>query len=965
MFNDNFNDFHLNRESIADFFRKLNMRIVLMIVLVCMLSGVLIVHLFNLQIVNGEDYQNNFQLQIKREIDLPSTRGNIYDRNGKLLAYNNLAYSVVIRDESENSDNRDKTLNDTINRTIQIIEKCSDSVTADFDIEYDKKTGGYAFTVSDSGLPRFLADVFGHSDTADLSYKERTSTADDVMTELCSRYNIDAQPEGTKSEEEAAVRRLQIVTIRYNLGLNSYQQYLATTIAYDVSDETVAAISENSSTLTGVEVEEDTARKYVDSKYFAHIMGYTGKVSTEELEKLQKDNPDAGYTSNDIVGKSGIEKSMESYLQGKKGKKVVYVNVMGKELETVSTTDPVAGNDVYLSIDKDLTEAAYNILEKKISEILTDKLIDAKKYDGDASSSTAKIPIYDAYFAVIRNSVLDISHFNAADASQTEQAVYSSFVTYRQSALDEIDKEIRDNKTPYNQLTDEMKNYQSYIVQLLYDNGAIDQSKINTNDETYQNWTTKETISLNEFLMYCIAQNWVDVEKIGTESKYSDSQQIFERLCVYIRECLADDETFASQYVYHYMLLNDVISGEQICHLLLDQRCVSISDEEKEQFLSGSESAFDFMYNRIRDLDLTPAQLNLDPYSGSMVITDCNTGQVLAMVSYPGYDNNKMSNGVDAEYYEQLRNDQSTPLINYATQQRTAPGSTFKPCSATAALSEGVIDTDTTIVCTGIFTKISPSPKCWIYPGAHGPLNVTGGIANSCNDFFYEVGYRLGTTTETDEDGTTKEIYDSDTGIEKLQKYAALYGLNETSGVEIEEADPIVSDEDAVRSAIGQSRHNYTTTQLARYAATVANSGTCYNLTLIDHISDAAGNTVYTQQPKASHQINMDSSYWDAIHSGMQKVVQQKTYFNEIPVTIAGKTGTAQQTSRPNHALFICYAPYENSQIAVATRVANGYSSDYAAQITEEVLAYYYGVKSENDILHENTGMNTTTTGGD
>lgn len=963
MFNDDFNDFHLTKESIAEFFRKLNMRIVLMIALVCVLSGVLIVHLFNLQIVNGEDYQNNFQLQIKREIDLPSTRGNIYDRNGKLLAYNDLAYSVVIRDESENSDNPDKTLNDTINQTIQIIEQCGDSVTADFDIEYDKNSGSYAFTVSDSGLPRFLADVYGHSDTADLSYKERTSTADDVMAELCSRYNIDTQPEGTESEEEAAVRKLQIVAVRYNLSLNSYQQYLATTIAYDVSEKTVAAISENSSSLSGVEVEEDTARKYVDSKYFAHIMGYTGKVSTEELETLQEENPDAGYTSNDIVGKSGIEKSMESYLQGKKGKKVVYVDVMGKELETVSTTEPVAGNDVYLSIDKDLTEAAYNILEKKLSEILTDKLIDAKEYDGDAASSTAKIPIYDAYFAVIRNNVLDISHFSAEDASETEKSVYSSFITYRQSALDKIDEEIRNTKTPYNQLTDEMKNYQSYIVQLLYDNGAIDQDKIDTEDETYQNWTTRETISLNEYLMYCIAQNWVDVEKIGTETKYSDSRQIFERLCEYIQECLADDDTFASQYLYHYMLLNDVISGEQICHLLLDQGCVSISEEEEAQFLSGEESAFDFMYNRIKDLDLTPAQLNLDPYSGSMVITDCNTGQVLAMVSYPGYDNNKMSNGVDAEYYEQLRNDQSTPLINYATQQRTAPGSTFKPCSATAALCEGVIDTDTKIVCTGIFTKVSPSATCWIYPGAHGSLDVTGGIANSCNGFFYEVGYRLGTVTQTQEDGTVKETYDSDTGVAKLQKYAALYGLNETSGVEIEEADPIVSDEDSVRSAIGQARNSYTTTQLARYAATVANSGTCYDLTLIDHISDASGNTVYTQQPSVAHQIDMDSSYWDAIHSGMKQVVEQKTYFNEIPVTIASKTGTAQQTNRPNHALFICYAPYEDPQIAVATRVANGYSSDYAAQITEEVLAYYYGVKSENDILQEETGMSTTTAG--
>jgi penicillin-binding protein 2 len=356
------------------------------------------------------------------------------------------------------------------------------------------------------------------------------------------------------------------------------------------------------------------------------------------------------------------------------------------------------------------------------------------------------------------------------------------------------------------------------------------------------------------------------------------------------------------------------------------------------------------MTNRITNLDITPAQLALDPYSASMVITDVTNGDVLAMVTYPSYDNNKMSNGVDAAYYESLREDASKPLINYATQQKTAPGSTFKLVTATAGLMEGAITTDSEITCTGTFDKISPSPHCWIWPnGAHGTLNVTGGIQNSCNCFFYEVGYRL---------GLVNGVYDSDTGIEKLKKYADMYGLTETSGVEIEEASPSISTGDSVRSAIGQGNSGFTTTQLARYVTTVANSGTCYNLTLIDKIKDTNGDLLEDNAATIRNVIDLPTSYWDAMHLGMREVVMGKRYFNDFPVNVAGKTGTAQESlTRPNHALFICYAPYESPKIAVATRIANGYTSDYAAQITQQVLKYYFNLADKNDLIADNSTM--------
>ena len=346
----------------------------------------------------------------------------------------------------------------------------------------------------------------------------------------------------------------------------------------------------------------------------------------------------------------------------------------------------------------------------------------------------------------------------------------------------------------------------------------------------------------------------------------------------------------------------------------------------------------------IENLYITPAQLALDPYSASVVITNVE-GEVLALVTYPSYDNNRLANSIDSEYYASLRKDLSNPLWNYATQQKTAPGSTFKMVSATAALCEEVVTTKSTITCKGLFDRFANEQyRCWIYPGAHGSLTVSGGIENSCNAFFYEVGYQLSQTA----DGA----YDANLGLEKLSKYADLYGLSEKSGVEIEESVPEVSDEYPVLSAIGQGTNNYTTVGLARYITTVANSGTCYNLTLLDKVTDSNGNLIVDYSPSVRNTIELPASYWNAIHSGMKRVVEKKTYYQDLGVTVAGKTGTAEENrNRANHALFVSYAPFENPEITVSTRIAFGYTSEYAANLTRDIYKYYFDLEEEDSIL--------------
>lgn len=224
------------------------------------------------------------------------------------------------------------------------------------------KNGRYSYTVEGTQLYRFLADVYGHLTIDQLEEKERTATAGEVVDYLCGwgRFRIG---EYTQEDDKNSFvpgngytkdEVLKILTIRYDMSNNSFQKYMPTTVATDINEKTMAVIMENSMDLEGVSIEEDTIRRYVDSMYFSHILGYTGKVSQDELAVLQEENEDSNYDSNDTVGKLGIEKSMESYLQGVKGSETIFVDNVGKVTDTANYVEPVAGNNIYLTIDKDL-----------------------------------------------------------------------------------------------------------------------------------------------------------------------------------------------------------------------------------------------------------------------------------------------------------------------------------------------------------------------------------------------------------------------------------------------------------------------------------------------------------------------------------------------------------------------------------------------------------------------------------
>lgn len=913
---------------IKDFLKKFfSSRLFVLAAVFIVFFGIILARIFTLQVVNGKSYQENFSLKIQMKQPINAARGNIYDKNGKLLAYNELAYSISINDSTTYSSTKEKNkaVNAELAEILTVLKNNGETLNNDFKIDR-KKDGTYSFNVSGSSLNRFRADVFGKSSADDLEYDKDTgideanATAEQIMEYLMGKDNFGIS---SKYDGDLAYR---IVVVRYAMLGNRFARYKEVKIATDVSDKTVAYVNEHMDTLSGISVNEDMIRKYNYSEYFSSIIGYTGPISESEYTALHKKNKD--YTQNDTVGKAGMEQHYETYLRGKNGEQKFYIDNVGRISEIISSTDSVAGDDLYLSIDADLQMATYLALQNEIAAIVYSNI------------KSGEIPINDVYTALIGNSVINTEHFSKAKASDTEKNVLSVFKSRQKTTLGKIKQELTSSPEALNTMSDEVLDEFTYIISMLKDDQVLLKNEIDTSDSVYQKWKNQK-ISPKEYLSYCITQHWIDISQLNVDEKYADSTEVYDALCKYILKNIKTDTEF-SKIIYQYMITRGEISPRQLCLILFDQGVLDYDDATVNKLKNGSLSPRDFLMKKIYNIEITPAQLALEPCTGSCVVTDEKTGEILAMVSYPGYDSNKLANGVDSEYFASLQHDKSSPLLNYATQQKTAPGSTFKLVSATAGLAENVITTSDQIRCTGIYNDISNKPKCWIYPGSHGLDNVSEAIRDSCNVFFYTVGNRLAQKKTGS--------YNDANGIDLIQKYAHIYGLDQKTGLEISESKSSVATEYPVMAAIGQSDNNYTTVALSRYVTAVA-SGKKYNYQLMDRIVDASGKTV--KKYKADYEDISDTltdSQWDALHSGMRQVVSTMDRFQGFDIPVAGKTGTAQQTGHANHGLFIGYAPYDDPEITIAVRIANGYSSHNAATAARNVISYYYKETSMKDI---------------
>ena len=947
---------------------------VLLLVFILM-AFILIRQIFDLQIIQGENYISEFQSRTTKTRVLKSTRGNIYDRNGTLVASNVLSYSLTFEDNGSYDTTREKnlTLNGVAYKVLKILAENGDSLTHDFHIELDEN-GNYVFDVDEGfTLDRFRADIFGEALIDDLTEEQASATAEEIVDYLSGSdgfsivlYGDDAYtPEELEQyglpQELTKQEVLDIAIMRYELNTNRFQRYMAVTIATNVSESTVAAIMENQDELQGIDVLEDSVRQYIDDESMGPILGYTGRASAEELEELKEQNPD--YSNDAIVGKAGIEQYMELDLQGTDGQETVTVDNLGKVLsiDEDTTVEPKAGNDVYLTVDSDWQSAIYQILKQRVAGILLNRIEAVKEFDYEEVQDAAQIviPIYDVYNALVSNSVIDIDRFSDENASETEKNLYAKFQQKQQEVFDTITNRLTaENPPAYKDESDEVQEYLSYICDTVLRDTleVISSSAVDTSDPTYQAWAVDESISLKEYLNYAASQNWIDISAISPDGEYLDSAEIYQALTEYITEYLRTDTGF-SKLLYKYMLLDDVISGQELCLVLYEQGVLSKEDEAYQNLASGTMSAYDFMINKISTLEIEPAQLALTPCSASAVITDVKTGKVLACVSYPGYDNNRLSNNMDTDYYTKLALDQSSPFFNKATQQTTAPGSTFKLVSAVTGMMEDVIDDGTYIECNGSFDLVTPPINCWNKSG-HGSLEIRGAIEQSCNVFFNMVGYQAGMN---DQDEFSENL-----SLSKLQRYASEFGLDKKTGIELSEGTPHVSDINAVPSYIGQGNHLYSTSQLARYATALATSGTVYDLSLLDKVTDSEGQTQKVYEPSVENEMtDVPDNVWADIQDGMYRVIQTHSEFSGLGVSLAGKTGTAEiDYYQPNHGLFIGYAPADDPQYAIAVRIPNAFSSGNACTTANDIVKYIFGLADEDTILtgYASTDVSNTST---
>lgn len=336
--------------------------------------------------------------------------------------------------------------------------------------------------------------------------------------------------------------------------------------------------------------------------------------------------------------------------------------------------------------------------------------------------------------------------------------------------------------------------------------------------------------------------------------------------------------------------------------------------------------------DKLRD---TCNEVSISYSAGAVVVEDVNTGEVLAAASYPTYDINDYY-----ESYSKLAENSRKPLWNRFALGTYAPGSTFKPMMACAALEEGVVTESSTFRCKGTFQYYDITFHC-LNNRVHGSEDVKEALRDSCNIYFYNCADKL--------------------GISKMNQYASMFGLGEKTGVEISEASGILADPasaqkynrqwqmgDTIQSAIGQSDNLFTPLQLSNYCATVANSGTRYELHFVKAIINTASGSINETGATVAEDLPISDNTFKIVREGMRMVATSGapgSVFKKINTSVACKTGTSQvikNGQKVNNGFLITFAPYESPEISIASVIELAGSGTSTAEITSSIIDYYY-----------------------
>ena len=408
------------------------------------------------------------------------------------------------------------------------------------------------------------------------------------------------------------------------------------------------------------------------------------------------------------------------------------------------------------------------------------------------------------------------------------------------------------------------------------------------------------------------------------------------------------------------------VDGERVVYYASDTGTITNIDMKKEPepgknvYLSmdiGLQMTVEDVLRAFIDSNNADVQDDSEKITGgAAVVVDVRTGEVLASATYPTFDRATLSENIAF-----LRSDPTLPLMDRAAQGIYNPGSTFKMVTAYAGLCEGVIGRWTEIDDVGKYDRYpSYQPTCWIYPSTgigHGKLNVVQAIQQSCNYFFITIADRLYPTELADELGISITAASGYT----LAAAASGFGLGQKTGVEIPEATGVLStpeyknrvlkdgwySADTLMTSFGQGHNQFTPLQLANYAATIANGGTRYSLTLLRKVkSTDLSEQLYMHVPQAVTVLE-EKEYVEILQEGMKAVTRTggtaAREFNDYPIRVAAKTGTVQlDSSDINNGVFVCYAPADNPEIAISVVVEKGGSGSAIMVIARNIMDYYF-----------------------
>ena len=356
-----------------------------------------------------------------------------------------------------------------------------------------------------------------------------------------------------------------------------------------------------------------------------------------------------------------------------------------------------------------------------------------------------------------------------------------------------------------------------------------------------------------------------------------------------------------------------------------------------------------------------------DAKGGAAVVMDVNTGDVLSMASYPTYEPEWFVGTLETDKWNYMNDSETHPLLNKAIQGTYEPGSTFKMITAIAGLETGGITPKEKINDTGIYKKYGVDMKCWYYTSyhrGHGYLNVTQALQHSCNYFFYETGDRI--------------------GIDAIVKYALHFGLGKKTGIELpsEQAGTLAQKQegktwnpgDTLNAAIGQGDNSFTPLQIAKYISSIANGGTVVKPTIIKTILNSDGTEVpkeeiekYTNEKLGFQDeddgIAISQESINIAKEGMRMATSEAggtaySIFKNFVVEVAGKTGSAEAGQDANskdivNAWFVCFAPFDNPEVAVVVMIENGGHGNYAAEVARDILTQYFGMNENTSEINE------------